>query len=104
MVGMRAVLVVATLVGTAVADPEAALRVQPRTDPNGYTGEIIVPPKDFADARPWPQGMVIIPKDANPDRMPNLLLRPWRWGQRGLWHRFEDLTAGVIDALTSPQL
>ena len=97
-------LVIATLVGTAIADPEAVLRVQPKTDPNGYTGDVIVPPTNFADAQPWPRGMVICPKDTNPDRIPNLLLRPWRWGQRGLWQRLEDLAAGVVDALRSPQL
>ncbi len=101
---MRALLAVALLTGSARADEPAPELVRPpATDPSGFTGEVIAPPKDFADARPWPRGMVITPPDPG-DRMPNLLLQPWRWPSRGLWQRLEDAALGVIDALTSPQL
>lgn len=109
---MRALLVVAVLAGSARADdppkvtirkPDPEVAKRRATDPNGFTGEIIVPPKDFADAQPWPRGMVITPPDPN-DRMPNLLLRPWAWPTRHVWDRLQDAALGVIDALTSPHL
>jgi hypothetical protein len=114
---MRALLAIAFLSSSAMADPAPGPSPSPvrgpesgvaapvpspdrwqayqPADQGGFSG-IVVVPKPMQDALPYPRGMVITPPDTG-DRMGNALTSPWAWASRSLWQRFGE----GIDAIWS---
>jgi hypothetical protein len=114
---MRALLVIAALSSSMMADPvstsdpvpaRAAVRGTPGSafagepwhayvpaDRGGFSG-IVIAPTPIPDALPYPRGLVIAPPEIG-DRMGNVLTRPW-------WRRLGDGLDTIWNALQSHTL
>jgi len=128
---MRALLAVVVAVVTSSAaadpiprkpDPAEALRPQARSSEGAVASTadaartqanpsrcspgmacVIIDPGPFADARPYPRGMVIAPPDTG-DRMANPLEPWWRSMSRELWQRLDHGLAALRGSLQPASL
>jgi hypothetical protein len=120
---MRALLAIAFVTSSAMADPAnptsppvagagsgsaiATLDLErPHPDTSADRGgdpSIIIVPTPMADAQHYPRGMVIAPPDIG-DRMANQLPSPLAWTSRSLWQRLEDGLGAAWNALRPPHL
>jgi hypothetical protein len=101
---MRALLVIAALTSSALAEPKPLARAELESRPlelepptkDSVNGIIV--PAPHPDARPYPRGMVIAPP-ATGDRMANLA-EPWWLSLARSW--WQQLSEGIAQLPGSP--